>query len=345
MTDYIKDKAYGMMFGLVVGDILGAPVQFGADSKSIRDNISRLKDFHNNHILAKGVYTDDTSMTLCLADSLIECNGYDSYDVMTKYSNWEAFGYRSCFDYGYDVGSQTDHAISEFEKNPVVKKEVERESNAGNGSIMRLTPTILATAKANDLAKTVELAWISGRETHYSEAAEMGTQVFANLLHRALNLKDKNEIVKFDDLYFTSDSMKECFLDHEWLISPRTKSNGECLRDLGGFVIDAITIAIWGFLNAKDFEDGMLRVLCLGGDTDTNCAIYGQLAGAYYGFNNIPTRWIDNMAISKEELFEITDKLLKMKDCPIIQTRFEEDDYFKAPRKEEYEKPNTERVD
>lgn len=253
---------------------------------------------------------------------------------MTKYGNWEAFGYRSYFDYGYDVGNQTDRAISEFEKSPIIKKGSERSSSAGNGSIMRLAPTILATTKANDLAKTVELAWISGRETHYSEVAEMGTQVFANILYRALNMKNKNEIIKLDNLYFTTDNMRECFLDYEWLINPRIKSNGECLRDLGGFAVDAITISIWGFLNAKDFEDGMLKVLCLGGDTDTNCAIYGQLAGAYYSFKNIPKRWVDNMALPKEELFKITDKLLTMKKCPIIQTRFEESVYFKAPRKE-----------
>lgn len=340
MDNDTKDRAYGMMFGLVIGDILGAPVQFDTDSQSICANIEKLKDFHDNQILPKGVYTDDTSMTLCLADSLIEKQGYDSYDVMKKYSDWAAFGYRSYFNYGYDVGRQTDEAIADFAKNPVVEKNRKRETSAGNGGIMRLAPTIVATIKANDLTKTVELAWISSRETHYSETAEMGAELFANILYRALRSKNKNEIISFEDLHFTTDEMRECFLDHEWLLKPRIKSNGACLRDLGGFVIDAITIALWGFLQAKDFEDGMLKVLMLGGDTDTNCAIYGQLAGAYYGFKNIPKRWIDNMAISKEELFELTDRLLKMKKSPIIQTRFEEDDYFKIPEKENYEKPN-----
>lgn len=324
----MKDKAYGMMIGLVVGDILGAPVQFGANSRHIREHIEKLKNFHNNHVLPKGVYTDDTSMALCLADSLIEKQGYDSYDVMKKYSDWEAHGYRSYFDYGYDVGAQTDNAISVFAKNPIVKKTLKREFNAGNGSIMRLTPTIIATASENDITKTVELAWISGRETHYSEVAEMGTEVFANFLYRALRLTDKQEIVSFQNLTFTAENLEECFLDFKWLFVPRINSDGECLRDLGGYVIDAITIAVWGFIHSDSFEEGMLKVLMLGGDTDTNCAIYGQLAGAYYGAKNVPRRWVDNMTISEEAIKDLTDELLKINSCPIIRTRFEEDTYF-----------------
>ena len=71
----------------------------------------------------------------------------------------------------------------------------------------------------------------------------------------------------------------------------------------------------------------------LGGDTDTNCAIYGQLAGAYYGLRKIPKRWVNNMAISDKAIIELVDKLLKMKSCPIIRTRFEEDIYFENPKR------------
>lgn len=324
----MKDKALGMMMGLVVGDILGAPVQFGVDSDYIRQNMEKLKDFHKNRVLPKGVYTDDTSMSLCLADSLIEMGGYDSYDVMKKYSDWDAYGYRSYFNYGYDIGTQTLLAVADFRKNPVVSTRVERTEGAGNGSVMRLAPVIIATAQEGDLEKTIKLAWVSGRETHYSEVAEMGTEVFANFLYQAMRLDDKEEIISLEKLKFTSEPIKECFLDHKWMFSPRISSDGECLRDLGGYVIDAIVIAVWGFVHSDTFEDGMLKILGLGGDTDTNCAIYGQLAGAYYGFKNIPRRWVENMAISETEIYELVDRLYEMKICPIIRTRFEEDGYF-----------------
>ncbi|MBQ3309471.1 ADP-ribosylglycohydrolase family protein [Candidatus Saccharibacteria bacterium] len=356
LSKELVSRARASFLGLVIGDVLGAPVQFGSSSTAIREHIDRLKDYHDNQVLRKGVYTDDTSMALCLADSLIEKKGYDSYDIMKKFSDWESFGYRSYFDYGYDVGIQVDNAISDFDNNPIVLSSKEREWNAGNGSIMRLAPVIIAAAGTQSLADSVRLAWLSGRETHYSEVAEMSTEVFANFLFRALHQhqsqksssqiasshsKSKEstavspeELIKstFDDLYFTSDTLKEAWLDNSWQVMPRINSDGECLRDLGGYIIDAITIALWGLVHSKTFEDGMLKVLSLGGDTDTNCAIYGQLAGAFYGLENIPTRWTKDLAISSEAIFSLTDELLNLPGCPILRTRFEEDtDYFKRP--------------
>lgn len=322
-----------MLVGLAVGDALGAPVQFWMSSNAIRYNIEKYKVLHDNHVLPKGVWTDDTSMALCISDSLLECNGYDSYNLMEKFYDWENLGYRCYFNIGYDVGMQTNHAICNYAKSPVVFKGMPREWNAGNGGIMRLAPTIIAAHKAQTLEKTVELAWLSSRETHYSEKAECGAEVLANLLYRALDLKDKKEIVRLDNLYFTSEELRECWLDNEWYVSGRVQSDGECLRDLGGYVMDAITIAIWGFLKASNFEDGMLKVLQLGGDTDTNCAIYGQLAGAFYGFDSIPKYWVSDLYLA-DEIIELADNLANMKSCPIIMTRFEEDEeYFKTIRK------------
>lgn len=331
-TMTIKSHSRGMFLGLVVGDVLGAPVQFGVSSAAIREHLDSLREYHDNCELPKGVYTDDTSMALCLADSLIEKKGYNSYDIMQKYCDWEDHGYRSYFDYGFDVGTQVIQSSIEYSKNKIVPKTKERTISAGNGCIMRLAPAIIAAAEHSTLEQTVELAWISGRETHYSEVAEMGVEVFADLLYRALHAGSakKSKIIDLENLYFTSDELKETWLDNNWLISGRIHSDGECLRDLGGYVMDALTIAIWAFLATDNFEDGMLKVLCLGGDTDTNCAIYGQLAGAFYGVEAIPQNWQNGLAISKEAIFDLADQLLALDSCPILATRFEEDfEYYK----------------
>jgi ADP-ribosylglycohydrolase len=99
---------------------------------------------------------------------------------------------------------------------------------------------------------------------------------------------------------------------------------GDNLKDLGGYILDAIAIAQWGLLNFDNFKDGMVAVIQLGGDTDTNAAIYGQLAGAYYGYKAIPKHWTKDLYLH-DEIVELADKLLAMKNCPIIRTRFEED--------------------
>ena len=324
----MEDKVRGMFVGLAIGDVLGAPVQFGCHSDYIVEKIEKLKNFHDNHTLPKGAWTDDTSMALCLADSLLECGGYDSYDVMKKYSDWETYGYRSYFEMGYDVGSQTDHAISRFEKNPVIKKDEAREWNAGNGSIMRLAPVIIASESSEN---AVKLAWVSGRETHYSEISEMGTQVFANILFRALHEKDKEKIISLENFYFTTEDLNETWLDNKWYISGRIikENNGVCFRDLGGYVLDAVAIAIWAFRKFDDFEEGMIEVLKLGGDTDTNCAIYGQLAGAYYGLAKIPDRWKNEFSLT-DEIVSLADQLHNKKPNQSLRTRFEEDPEFFA---------------
>ena len=106
-----------------------------------------------------------------------------------------------------------------------------------------------------------------------------------------------------------------------------TDKSGAILKDLGGYIVDAFAIARWGLRNFNAFDSGMLAVLQLGGDTDTNCAIYGQLAGAYYGYEAIPKEWREDVYLAGE-LVDVADELLALDPCPIIRTRFEDNRYF-----------------
>ena len=96
----------------------------------------------------------------------------------------------------------------------------------------------------------------------------------------------------------------------------------------GGYIVDTFAIALWGLQNFKNFKDGMMAVIRLGGDTDTNAACYGQLAGAYYGYEAIPEEWRKGVYLS-DELVKIADELLEMDECVIKRTRFEDDEFFK----------------
>lgn len=312
-----------MLVGLAVGDALGAPVEFGYSSASIRlEWNAEMQD----HRIPKGYYTDDTAMALCLADSLLECGGYNSYDVMTKYLRWSTDGYRDAEgNPASDIGNQTRAAISEFIDNPSVYKDTPRTSNAGNGSIMRLAPVVIACYD-EDSRDCRKLAKISARETHYSEEAEAGTELFAALLHNALHRKDKRSVVEATD-FSSSDayvSVRSRVMEVQ-----HNDFDPSTLENLGGYVVDALKIAVWGFLNFDNFRQGMIEVIRLGGDTDTNAAIYGQLAGAYYGYDAIPENWLNELYY-RDELKELADNLLKEKPRKIIQTRFEEDcEYFR----------------
>ncbi len=94
----------GMLLGLAIGDALGAPIEHGYTSDEIVARKEELRHMHNEAHFPRGVWTDDTSMALCLADSLLECGGYDSWNVMDKYCKWQSEGYRSYFDYGEGIG-------------------------------------------------------------------------------------------------------------------------------------------------------------------------------------------------------------------------------------------------
>lgn len=313
----LNAKFRGMLVGLAIGDALGANLEFTISShKDVTDNKIAMYD----GMWPKGAWTDDTSMALCLGNSLLECGGYNSYDVMEKYRQWVEEGYCS-YDHkpASDVGFQAQSAIDRFKSNPIIDNYDQRSDRAGNGAIMRLAPVVIATAKS-PIENTVKLAQISARETHYSWEAEAGTEVFAAILRQAIELEDKEGIIHVEKF-----STGEIYDD---ILTRVIKgSNQDCqiyLQDLGGYVVDALAIALWGFRNFASFEDGMRAVIKLGGDTDTNGAIYGQLAGAYYGYENIPENWKHDL-LRESEIRELADRLSKMQNCPILKTRFEED--------------------
>ena len=181
-----------------------------------------------------------------------------------------------------------------------------------------------------DIKPVLEMASLSCRETHDAVVAETVTEMFATTLHCALHGLSKKNIVNYCARWLTKNEYFDCYQDNaSKLIDRALNEEGAELCDLGGYIVDAFAIALWGFLNSNSFKDGMLMVICLGGDADTNAAIYGQLAGAYYGYDAIPKEWRDNV-YDADEIVKLADSLLAMKTCPIIRTRFEDDKYFKG---------------
>lgn len=313
----MQDKIRGMLVGLAVGDALGANFEFTITS---HEDVTDEKIVMRDGMWPKGAWTDDTSMALCLGNSLLECGGYDSYDVMEKYRKWVEDGYCSYDNKpAGDVGLQVMAAIERFSHEPVIDKYDQRSERAGNGVLMRLAPVVIATAQCS-IEDTVKLAQVSARETHYSWEAEAGAEVFATILRQAMEFNGRGKIIRVKK--FSTGEIYDDILGRAL-----ESSEEDCqveLEDLDGYVVDALKIAVWGFRNFGSFEDGMRAVLKLGGDTDTNGAIYGQLAGAYYGYESILEVWKKNL-LREREIKELADKLFAMKACPILRTRFEED--------------------
>lgn len=308
----------GMLLGLAIGDALGAPVEHGYTSDEIVGRIEELRHMHDEAHFPNGVWTDDTSMALCLADSLLECGGYDSWNVMDKYCKWQSEGYRSYFDYGEGIGMQTLIMLDMYASgHAIVHKTMNRSDGAGNGVVMRLAPVVIAAYGKRDIRDVIRLAQVSARETHYSYEAEAAAEVFAAILRNAIHLKNKADII--DVSKYSTGAHYDQLLNK---IKERVETDK--LKNKPGYVVYTLQIALWGFISYDTFEGGMLAVMCLGGDVDTTMAVYGQLAGAYYGLNAIPNEWRRDV-YQGNDIIELADKLAAMDDCSVLHTRFEED--------------------
>jgi len=319
------EQVQGMLLGLAVGDALGAPVEFGWTAHSI---LAKWNGQMQDHRIPAGYYTDDTAMALCLADSLLECDGYNSYDVMSKYLKWATAGYRASEDNGMpasDIGSQIALELERFVIKPAIYKNRARLTGAGNGGIMRLAPAIIVTCNQSE-EESMRLAKVTSRETHYSKEADASAEIFAIMLWQALRLDDKNAIVNVDK--YSTGTLFDSILNR--IMRTKNLDADKYLKDLGGYVVNSLKIAVWGFLNFDSFRQGMIEVIRLGGDTDTNASIYGQLAGAYYGYKAIPTQWRTRLRFC-DDILEIARKLYEQQPNKILVTRFEEDgkEYFK----------------
>ena len=310
----IEDKYKGMFIGLAIGDTLGMPLEF--KQRGSFEPIQALQA-GGPFDLPLGYWTDDTSMALCLADSILDKQGYDSYDVMDRYANWLDNGYRSSTGVCFDIGNQVSSAISSYKTSPEVASNELRTESAGNGCIMRLAPVVVASIAAdNGLEVTMQLAAISGRETHYSVLAEEATALFAGLLFNAVKANTKDRVLQFD----VSTKPSAQLLTVIQNASHKTESQ---LKPTG-FVVDTLEVAVWAFMTTDNFKDGALKAVNLGGDSDTIGAVYGQLAGAYYGLSGIPQDWLDQLH-DYNEMEQLAIQLSALNTFGIAKTRFSED--------------------
>lgn len=296
----------GAMLGLAVGDALGTTLEFSSPGtfEPITDMVGG-----GPFALAPGQWTDDTSMALCLAESLIECAGFDAADQMRRYVRWVDEGHWSSTGTCFDVGTVVRRALSAFRRTGNGFSGPVDESTAGNGSLMRLAPVALFFARDPELA--IRMAADSSRTTHGTAAAVDACRYFAGLLLGALAGTPKGELLSSGFTPVAGLWAREPLHPAVAAVAEgsfRRKAPPE-IRGGKGYVIDTLEAALWAFATTEDFESGALAAVNLGGDADTTGAVYGQIAGAYYGARAIPAGWRERIALG-EEIGEIAKKLL-----------------------------------
>jgi ADP-ribosyl-[dinitrogen reductase] hydrolase len=285
----IQDRFWGSLLGLAAGDALGTTLEF-AQPGSFEPLTTIVGG--GPFDLEPGQWTDDTSMALCLADSLVQCNGFDAKDQMERYVRWLRDGYRSSTGRCFDIGNATYSALSSFERTGEPFSGSTDPNSAGNGSIMRLAPIPLFNYQNPKIA--LKYAADSSRTTHGAQTAIDACVYMAGLIIGALQGKSKEELLQ--PLFTPVDGYWE-----EYKLSPEIEavaigsyknSNPPYIKG-SGYVVKSLEAALWAFYNSKTFEKGALMAVNLGDDADTTGAVYVQIAGAYYGVQGIPEHWLD----------------------------------------------------
>lgn len=275
---------------------------------------------HNFGLLA-GCFTDDTSMALCLAHSLVDNNGQtNTADQVQKYIAWWKRGYQSSTGYCFDIGISTMGSLDSWNdqlkdadynnlkpdspaREDVVASIQQRitaaffqERYCGNGSLMRLIPVSLV---ARTEAEAVELAKASSRATHPHPRCVQACSLYAALAYQALNGASKDELATnlASSIAAHHDQMDHVLRERLQNYRRRQDWQNKPSDDIRstGYVVDSLEAALWAFFSTDSFEEGAIAAVNLGDDADTIGAIYGGLAGAFYGIEAVPQAWRDDM--------------------------------------------------
>jgi ADP-ribosyl-[dinitrogen reductase] hydrolase len=299
-----RDRFRGCLLGLACGDALGTTLEFKQPGSFVPiDDMIGGGPFR----LPPGFWTDDTSMALCLAESLIDRGGFDPSDQMRRYLRWRDEGHLSSTGTCFDIGNTVSAALHRFQTdgNPYAGSSDPRA--AGNGCIMRLAPVPMRWAA--DPTQAIALARNSSRTTHGALTCLDACRFMAGLLVGALRGVAKPELLApgyspLGDGWHTGPLCPEIAA-----IAAGAYRHKEPPAIRGsGYVVEALEAALWAFNKAEDFAAGALLAVNLGDDADTTGAIYGQIAGAYWGLAGIPEQWQRRLAL-RETLLAFADGL------------------------------------
>ncbi|CAF1274602.1 unnamed protein product [Adineta ricciae] len=315
----VFDRVFGSLLGLAIGDALGASVEFRPQRFLVENRVTDLQS-GGTWGLNRGEFTDDTSMALCLANSLVACRDFIPYDQLVRYKWWFRNGYMSSTGNCFDIGKATKKSLLEFEYRQVTFSKEHRipidqmdylhdpkllrlfdvdcseQGVAGNGALMRLCPVPLFFYRNPKYA--VRFSGASARTTHGDRIAIDACRYYGALMVAALlgenidDLLDSNFYVKHQN-WFNNEPLHDSVMN---IVGGSFKKRGGYAEGIRGkgFIIHALEAALWALWANKDsFERGVLAAVNLGDDTDTTAAIYGQLAGAIYGFHGLPKKWRD----------------------------------------------------
>jgi ADP-ribosyl-[dinitrogen reductase] hydrolase len=282
----------GGLLGVACGDALGGTLEFLSESEG-RIRYGYLKDIIGGGCwdLEPGEVTDDTMMTICVAEGILDDPQDPVGHIGERFIEW----YHSK---PKDVGNIINLALGAYVESGSWKIAAlsahgfNEGISAGNGSLMRCIPVALYYYRNPDIM--VELTEQQSKLTHYDNRATRACVLYNKLASGYMEGEAKMSYLK---------AMLEYYPEYKKVLNM-----SKCNLKSSGYVVDSLKSALWCFINTNTFEEAVCEAVNLCGDADTVGAITGGLAGVYYGAEAIPDRWREKI-LMKDKLIELSKRI------------------------------------
>lgn len=302
----LYNKIRGVIFGQAIGDALGLGTEF-MSRKEVRRNYPTqltsynqiVRDAHRER-WKQGEWTDDTDMMLCIANAIVVNGDIQLTTIAQNFKNWFNGSPMGIGRHTYKVLCLSDYVINPIKAADIIWRLSKRKS-AANGAVMRTS--IIGLWKEQVSFHAENICKLTHADLRCIGSCVIISELINHLVWHSHELSF-GEIVEIGKKY---DERIEPYL----LLSQRENEIDNLLLDdemLMGYTLKTLSAAIWCLLHVNDFNDGLLAVVNAGGDADTNAAVACSLLGAKYGFNNIPTYYVENLC-NKSLLDRISNEL------------------------------------
>jgi ADP-ribosylglycohydrolase len=308
-----QDTCKALLFGVALGDAMGVPVEF-KNRETIRKSPVIDISGYGSYNLPPGTFSDDSSLTFCLAEALI--SGYSLNTIAKNFIKWRYSNFWTATGNVFDIGISTQEAIDRLKSGvrPDIAGNFDVYSN-GNGSLMRIMPLLVYTINKpldERYERTKEVSSI----THGHIRSVIACFYYLEFAQCILQGIDKFETYNIlqkrisDYLQFLKINQDEINVFNRLLIDqidllPETQISST------GYVLHTLEASIWCLLTTHNYREAVLKAVNLGEDTDTTGAVTGGLAGLLYGFENIPKDWLVKLA-RKNDIEDIAKRLYEM---------------------------------
>ncbi len=307
MKDLInsQNKITDALLGVAIGDAVGVPYEFKGRAEMKSNPCKDMIGF-GTHNQPAGTWSDDSSLTFCLAESLTK--GYDLKDIAKQFILWRSIAYWTAHEKVFDIGMTTTHSISQLEYHLehqsldeyLNTKHTANENTNGNGSLMRIIP-LLFHIKGMPIQEQFDIIWDVSALTHGHIRAAMSCLIYLKVAEKILEGKSKIDAYlrmreEIETFWETSGFNKYEQYHFERVIQNDVRYLTYEELKSGGYVIESLEASLWCFLMTSNYEDAIIKSVNLGHDTDTTAAITGGLAGLHYGKQKIPEYWLASLA-------------------------------------------------